>query len=333
MTDRPAERTDAANVRPIRRAASEASPWKLGGLSPLQLARRVYDELWADEVLDRAAALSYYFLFALFPALLFLTALLGLVSEPQLMDQLVSQANQVLPEDAASLLTRTLGEVRRGGTAGLVSLGALLALWAASSGMASVMAALNVAYEVDEPRPWWKRRLLALALTVGFSLFTVTALLLLVFGPRIGEAVAGWVGLGGVFTALWNVLRWPVLIALVLTAIALVYYLAPAARQRWRWVTPGSVVAVALWLAASIGLRAYVRNFGDYGATYGSLGGVILLVLWLYVSSVVLLLGAEVNSEIEQAAAERGHPDAKGRGERQPGKPGPRPGRLPGGRP
>jgi membrane protein len=329
MADRTAERADPANVRPIRQVRSEASPWKLGGLTPLELARRVYAEVWTDEILDRAAALSYYFLFAIFPALLFLTALLGVLPVPQLMDQLVSQANQVLPGDAASVLTKTLAEVQRGGTAGLVSVGALLALWAASSGMASVMSALNVAYEVDEPRPWWKRRLIAVLLTVGFSLFTITALLLLVFGPRIGEVVARRVGLGDAFTVLWNVLRWPVLITLVMTAIALVYYLAPAVRQRWRWVTPGSLVAVVLWLAASIGLRFYVSRFADYGATYGSIGGVILLVLWLYVSSAVLLLGAEVNSEIEQAAAERGHPEAKAKGERRPGKSG----RLPGGRP
>jgi membrane protein len=147
--------------------------------------------------------------------------------------------------------------------------------------------------------------------------FTVTSLLLLVFGPRIGRGVAGLFGLGNAFTVVWNVVSWPVILALVLTAIALVYYLAPAVRQRWQWVTPGSVFAGVVWIAASLGLQFYVRWFGNYNATYGSIGGVILLLLWLYVSSLVLLLGAEINSEIEQAAAERGHPEAKLAGDRK----------------
>ncbi len=271
----------------------------------------MYDEVWEDELLDRAAALAYYFTFALFPALLFLTALVGLVPVPELMSQLMGYVDRVLPDDAASMLNRTLAEIVRGAGRGILSVGAVAALWAASSGMASAMSALNAAYEVSDSRPWWKRRLLAVVLTVGFCLFTVTGLLLLVFGPKIGEAVAAWLGLGGLFRTLWNIVSWPVILALVLTAIALVYYLAPAVRQRWQWVTPGSVFALLVWVAASLGLRFYVRRFGNYNATYGSIGGLILLLLWLYLSSLVLLLGAEINSEIEQGAAERGHPEAK----------------------
>jgi membrane protein len=304
-------------VTPQRRAPGRLSPWRLGGLSLRQLAKRVYAEIWSDELLDRAAALSYYFAFALFPALLFLTALIGLLPVPRLMDQLMEHVYQVLPDDTASMLSRTLAEVVRGAGGGLLSIGALAALWAASSGMASVMAALNAAYEVEDPRPWWKRRLISIVLTLGFSVFTVTSLLLLVFGPRIGKAVAAWFGLSDVFTVVWNVASWPVILFLVLTAIALVYYLAPAVRQRWQWVTPGSVFAGIVWIGASLGLRFYVRLFGNYNATYGSIGGVILLLLWLYVSSLVLLLGAEINSEIEQAAADRGHPEAKAAGDRR----------------
>jgi membrane protein len=305
------------SVRPLRHAAARLSPWRLGGLSLAQLGRRVYDEIWSDELLDRAAALSYYFAFALFPSLLFLTALVGLLPVPKLMDQLMGHFYQVLPDDTASMLSRTLAEVVRGAGGGLLSIGALAALWAASSGMASVMAALNAAYEVEDPRPWWKRRVIAVVLTLGFSVFTVTGLLLLVFGPRIGKVVAAWFGLGEVFTLVWNVVSWPVILVLVLTAIALVYYLAPAVRQQWQWVTPGSVFAGVVWIGASLGLRFYVRWFGNYNATYGSIGGVILLLLWLYVSSLVLLLGAEINSEIEQGAAERGNPEAKRAGARQ----------------
>jgi len=282
------------------------SPWKLGGLSLRDLGRRVYAELWDDEILDRAAALSYYFLFALFPMLLFLTTLLGLLPGPDLMGRLMEVIGRVLPGDSAALVQKTLAEVTRGASAGLLSIGAIGALWAASSGTASIMSALNVAYEVADDRPWWKRRLIAIVLTIAFALFVLCGLLLLVFGEQLGRALAGWVGLGDVFTAVWEIVRWPVAISVALAGISLIYYLAPAVDQPWYWVTPGSVFALVVWLLASYGLRVYVTSVANYNATYGSIGGVILLLLWLYVTGLILLTGAEINAEIEQAAEERG---------------------------
>jgi membrane protein len=286
--------------RPLRPAAS---PWGLGGLSVRQLAGRVYARLWEHEVLDRAAGLSYYFSFALFPTLLFLAALFGLLPFPDMMSQLLDYADQMLPGDAASLLKRTLAEVVRGASGSLLSVGVLAALWGASSGMLSIMSALNVAYRVVDRRRWWESRLAALGLTFGFSLFTLTGLLLLVFGGRIGEVVADRVGLGPVFTLAWKIARWPVAMLLVLTGLALVYWLAPAKRRRWCWITPGSSFAVVAWLLMSSALRLYVAYFGNYNATYGSIGGVILLMLWLYLSGVALLIGAEINSAVESAQA------------------------------
>ncbi len=298
------------------RGTSESpSPWNLGGLTVRELGRRVWRELSEDEVTERGAALAYYFLFALFPALLFLTALLGLLPLPGLMGQLIEYADQTLPGDAASIVQRTLEEIQAGARGGLLSVGALAALWAGSNGMASIMTALNVAYDVEDARPWWKRRGLAIVLTVGLALFILAALVLLVFGPLIGEAVAGLLGLGAVFGVAWSVLSVPVVMGCVLLGFALVYYLAPAAQQSWRWVTPGSAVALVLWLAMSVGLRVYVERFANYTATYGSIGGVILLMLWLYLTGVVLLVGAEINAEIEHAAAERGNVTAKAPGE------------------
>jgi membrane protein len=291
---------------PNVRVTRTESPWRLGGLSVLALARRVWSEIGNDEVTDRAAALSYYFLFALFPALLFLTALLGFLPLEGLQERLMSYVVTVLPPDAAGTVQHTLTEVLQGQRGGLLSLGALLALWAGSNGMASVMTTLNVAFDVKESRPWWRRRLLAVVLTVAFSLFIVAALTLLVFGPKIAAAIARWLGLGQVFTVAWDVISLPVVIVLGLIGVGLVYYLAPATDQRWRWVTPGAVLALALWLGMSFGLRFYVQHFGNYSATYGSIGGVILLMLWLYLTGVVLLLGAEVNAEIEKAAREHG---------------------------
>jgi len=175
------------------------------------------------------------------------------------------------------------------------------ALWAASNGMSSIITALNAVYDVQENRPFWRRKGLALGLTVLFSLFILSALILMVFGPKIGETIAGWVGLGWLFTTVWNVVSIPVVVLLVTVGVAVVYYVAPAADQKFRWVTPGATLAVLLWLALSYGLRYYVQHFADYNATYGSIGGVILLMLWLYLSGVALLVGAEINSEIGRA--------------------------------
>jgi membrane protein len=299
--------------------ASDASPWKLGGLTVAELARRVWREIQDDEVFDRGAALAYYFLFALFPALLFLTALLGLLPIPNLMDRLMEYVSRALPPDAVSIIQKTLREIIRGARGGLLSLGILGALWAASNGMVSIISALNAVYGVKETRPFWKAKALAIGLTLLFSVFILTALILMVFGPKIGESVASWVGLGALFTLVWNVVSVPIVILLVGVGVALVYYLAPAVEQKFRWVTPGSTLAVVLWLAMSAGLRWYVTHFANYNATYGSLGGAILLMLWLYLSGVTLLMGAEVNAEIEHAAAARGAADAKAEGEAVPG--------------
>jgi membrane protein len=301
---------DEREVTPLKatrppRGRTAASPWALGGLSLRALGTRVYWKSWDDEILDRAAELSYYFAFALLPTLLFLTALLGLLQVPDLMPQLMGYVDRVLPGDAASLIKKTLAQVVRGASGGLVSVGALAALVGASSGMLSIMKGLNSAYAVADHRVWWERRLIAIALTVVFSLFTLTALLLLVFGARLGEAVADFFGLGPLFTVAWKLAHLPVVIFLSLTCLALVYYLAPATDRLWSWITPGSAFAVVSWLLMSLGLRFYVGYFDHYNATYGSIGGLILLMLWLYWSGVALLLGAEIDSTIERAGAER----------------------------
>jgi membrane protein len=282
------------------------SPWRLGRLSARELARRVGRELSSDEITDRAAALSYYFVFSLFPALLFLTALLGFLPLAGVQERLISYVEGVLPPQASRTVSRTLSEILQGNRGGLLSLGAVLALWAGSNGMASVISALNVAYDVDEWRPWWKRRLLAIVLTVAFSLYIVTTLTLIVFGPRLADLVGAWLGLGQPFEVAWSLVSLPLVLLCGLLGVALVYHLAPAVRTRWRWITPGAVLALGLWLAVSFGLRVYVQYFGRYSVTYGSIGGVILLMLWLYLTSLALLIGAEVDAEIERAARERG---------------------------
>jgi membrane protein len=287
-----------------RSVAHRPSPWKLGGLSVQDLARRVWRELREDEVTERAAALSYYFLFALFPALLFLTALLSFLPVEGLQERLMAYTREVLPPDAASTVERTMTEVVGARRTGLVSIGLLVTLWASSNGMVSLMNTMNVVFDVTERRPLLKRRLLAIVLTLTFAVFIVAALVLMVFGPPIGEMVAGWLGLGDVFKRAWAVVNIPIVIACALIGIQLVYYLAPAGARRWRWVTPGATFALLAWLVMSYGLRLYVGRFANYSATYGSIGGVILLMLWLYLSSVVFLVGAEIDAEVRAAALE-----------------------------
>jgi membrane protein len=283
---------------------ARVSPWKLGGLSLGELGRRVWGEIDKDEVTDRAAALSYYFLFALFPALLFLTALLGYLPVEGLQERLFAYARDVLPSDASSTLERTLKEIVSERRGGLLSIGVLAALWASSNGMASVISTMNKVWGAREQRSWWWRRLLAVVLTLGFSAFIIGSLVLMVFGGVIGAAVANVFGLGTVFKVVWNAVSIPLVIVCALFGIQLVYYLAPAREREWHWITPGATVALVAWLAMSFGLRMWVGRFANYSATYGSIGGVILLMLWLYLSSVVFLVGAEIDAEVRAAALE-----------------------------
>jgi membrane protein len=281
------------------------SAWQLGGLTVRELSGRVWRRTWEDEILDRAAALSYYFLFAIFPALLFVAALLSLVHVHHVMRQLMNYAAHILPGDAASTLRETVRQLAsstrvHGGTTLLVL---SVALWIGSSGLASVMAALNVVYRVSDDRPWWKRRGIAIVLTVAFSVFLIVALALTIFGAQVGAPLSALLRLGPAFPMIWNGVTVALAVLFVLTGIALIYHFAPAVEHHWRWVTPGSITATALWLVASFGLRYYVGLFTDYSA-YGSIGGLILLLLWLYLTSVVLLLGAEIDAEIERAARE-----------------------------
>ena len=281
------------------------NPWKLGGLTWMELSRRLWHESEKDEVLGRAAQLAYYFVLALFPALLFLTALLGLLPLEQIMPELMASLRSVLPADALSLVEKYLQQVVRGSGGDILSLGLLGALWASSSGVTAIMEALNAVYEAKEVRPFWKVRLIAIAMTIGLAGFIILSTTLVLYGEHIGVWIANIVGLGWLFTSAWLVLQWPVVICLMLFAIAVIYYISPCVEQDWRWVSPGSVFAVLMWLIVSLGFKIYVENFGNYNKAYGSIAGVIVLMLWFYLSGIVLLMGGEINAEIEKAANEQ----------------------------
>jgi membrane protein len=287
------------------------SPWKFGGVGAKELGRRVIHEIQDDDCFGRAAQLAYYLLFALFPFFLFLTTLLGYLPIPNLLDRMMEVLAQVLPGDALRLVQENLHQLVTGERGGLLSFGILAALWTSSSALTAIIDSLNRAYDVEEGRPFWKVRLIAILLTVGLSAFIVVALVLLTFGPQLGRWVADLVGLGQAFALIWTILRWPVIVGLLIVAMAMLYYLGPDVEQEWKWITPGSAVAVIGWLLTSLGFAFYVNNFGSYNATYGTIGAVIVLLTWMYLSGLFILIGGELNAEIEHASQEGKDPGEK----------------------
>lgn len=291
-------------------------PWK-------QLGARIWREINENDIFNRAAILGFYFMLALFPLLLFLTALLGLSAQSgtELSDSLLSYLSRIVPASASTLIFDTVRETAESSGGGKLSFGLLAASWAASNGMLAIIDTLNEAYHVKEARPWWKSRLVAIALTMALSLLIISALLLMLYGGQIGEAVSGRLGFGEAFTAVWSVLQWLIVLAFVFFAFALIYYFAPNVHcQSLRWVLPGMTAAVVLWLIVSMCFRLYLRYFDSYSTIYGSLGAVIVLMLWFYLTGLAILIGGEVNSEIEHAAARAGVEDAKLPGEKTPGE-------------
>lgn len=298
-----------------------ASLWKLGGATPRILGKRLWKEIQKDDVFGRAAQLSYYFLLALFPLLIFLTSVIGILigSETRIRNNLFHYLAQVMPPAAFQLIDSTMMEVSKASSGSKVSFGILAALWAASNGMGAITEALNAAYSVQESRPWWKHRLIAVGLTIALSVLIITALTIVLYGGKVADWIAANYALGSVFILTWKILQWPVVLGFMLFAFALIYYFAPNLKeQKWIWITPGAVLGVLLWLLVSFGFRLYLNFFDSYSNTYGSLGAVIILMLWLYLTGAAVLIGGELNAEIEDIAAEAGDADAKEKGEKRP---------------
>jgi len=282
-----------------------------GGLGIVELGKRVVSEVQRDNCLGHAAQLSFYFLLALFPFLLFLTALLAYVPIPNLMDKIFSLMGSIVPGEAVSLVQDNVQYIVTQQRGGLLSFGIAMALWSSSSALTAVMDTLNRAYDVEEGRPFWKVRGLAILLTITISILIVTAMGLLVFGPYLGNWVAEQFGLGSVFQVVWNLLRWVVIVAFLVLAMALIYYIAPDVEQEWKWLTPGSIFSVLAIIGLSLAFSYYVENFGSYNKTYGSIGAVIVLLLWMYLAGFLILVGGEINSEIEHASASGKDPGEK----------------------
>lgn len=277
----------------------------LRSLSWRAVIEKTATEVHEDGCFGLAAQLAFYFLLALFPALLFLVALIGYMPIENALDELLATLGTVAPRELVALLRAQLAAIGSGNHSGLLTLGIAGAVWSSSAAMVAIIDALNRAYDVGEWRPWWKRRLVALGLTIALSAFIIVSLALVLIGPDAARRVAGWVGAAPVAVLLWSLLRWPVMIALIVFGVDLVYYFAPNRRTRWEWITPGAIVATVLWIVSSFAFKFYVMNFGNYTATYGAIGGIIVTMLWFYVSSVAILIGAELNGVIDKDRSAR----------------------------
>ena len=285
-------------------------------LSWPEIFRRTFREaVWKDNCFALAAQLAYYFFFALFPTLLFIVAVASYFPVATLVDDLFKTFGGFMPPEALQLITEQLTKISSSKDTGLMTLGMLLAVSSSSAAMTAIIDTLNRAYGIDEGRPWWHVRLTAIALTVGAALFILVSFALVIVGPTVATQLANVWRLGPVFEWGWKILQWPVIFVLVSVGVAFIYYFAPDADQDWIWLTPGSIFATLLWLLASLAFKYYVANWGNYTETYGLIGAVMILLLWFYISGLVILIGAEMNAEIEHAS-----PHGKDFGEKVPGQ-------------
>ncbi len=282
----------------------------LRGMSPLALLKEAVKDFFDDDMTTYASALSYQVLFSLFPFVIFLIALLGFLNLSSFFEWLRQHAQMVFPQEAMQQVNQVIGELQQQ-KGGLLSVGVIVALWTASSAVRATMNALNVAYDVREGRPAWKLYPLSIVYTIGVAAMMILAAALLMIGPQAMQWVAHQVGAEQLFVTLWAWLRWPAALFLLTLAVAVIYYVAPDVEQDFRFITPGATLAVIVWIAASLGFNYYVRNFADYGATYGSIGTIIVLLLYFFISAAVLLFGAEINAVIEHHSPAGKNPGEK----------------------
>lgn len=295
----------------MSRAPFDGFSWRgIYGKSWKQVGIDLWSEISEDNIFNGAAALGFYLTLAIFPGLIFLLNLIPYLPIDNLQAEAFRQLHEFLPADSAKLLTDTVMGIVSSKNEGLLSVGALLTVWAASSGIYALMQQLNITYDVTEDRPFWKARLTALGLVFVFGLLTITSLAFIV----LGDMVLAWLEQrsfwNSTFSVLYQAARWLFVVAALSLAFSLMFYLAPAVKQKFRFVTPGSVIAVLLLFAVSLGFKIYVSNFSDYNATYGGIGTVIVLMLWLNLMGVITLVGSEINALIEHYS-----PEGKKKGE------------------
>ena len=279
--------------------------WNLGGLTFWQLIRRVVHGIDKDDLLGRASELAYNFLLALFPLLLFILTLFGLFASRsnELQSNLLSYFAAFLPPPAFQLLKAITTEMAANATGGKLTFGILLTLWFASGGMSSMISTLNAVYHVRESRSWFRGRVIALGLTIAILILLLTSLFIVLAGEHLTDWIGIKLHLTSIVVIAWKGLQWVAVVLFLALSFSLIYYFGPSLDQRqWHWITPGSVFGEFLWLAASAGLRVYLHFFNTYTATYGSLGAMMILLVWLYVTGMAFLIGGEINAQIKRVA-------------------------------
>lgn len=297
----------------------------LHGVPLSRFARDLYASINDDNVFNGAAALAYYLTLSIFPAMIFLMAVIPYLPVENVDQAIMDLLNQVLPASASEMFAGVVQQVTSEPRGGLLSFGLAAALWAASTGMYAIMQQLNITYDVKEARSFVRARAVALGLTLLFGLLVLGALSLVVAGGVIQEWIGSRFGFSAGLLLFFAVLRWVIIVLALLLAFALTYYLAPNVEQKFMFITPGSVIATILLVLASLGFAYYTNNFGDYDATYGSIGAVIVLMLWLYIAGLVILFGSEINALVEhydpagKDKGEKREPEHGGRATAGPG--------------
>jgi membrane protein len=293
-------RTDA----PDRQNEAPDKPTELGKRGWWGALRRTIKEFQTDNLTDWAAALTYYGVLSMFPGMLVLLSLLGLAGQDA-QETLVTNLRELAPEQLRTVLENGIQNLQAGqSTAGVMAVvGVVVALWSASGYIAAFMRASNAIYDVPEGRPIWKTTPLRVGLTLLITVLLSACALAVVVSGSLAQQIGGLFGLSDAAVTAWNIAKWPVLVVVVSFMFALLYWAAPNAKQGFRWVSPGGIVGVLLWLVASAAFAFYVANFGSYNKTYGSLATVIIFLVWLWISNIALLLGAEFNAELERGRA------------------------------
>jgi len=310
------EPTDESRVElPPAQPTADKGPGKpseLGRRSWLAVLKRTFKEYRNDDLSDWAAALTYYAILSLFPGLLVLVAGLRLLGQSTVRT-VVDNIAAIAPGTTRTILTGAVDNILKGGsgTAGVLAVVSLVAaLWSASGYVAAFMRAANAIYDVPEGRPIWKKLPVRLGVTIVTGILIALSALAVVFTGRLAEQFGRLIGLGHQAVQVWNIAKWPVLALLISLVFAILYWASPNARQGgFRWVSPGGLLAVVIWLLGSAGFALYVTHFGSYNKTYGSIAAIIIFLVWLYLTNTAILLGAELNAELERGRAmSAGHP-------------------------
>lgn len=267
--------------------------------SKLQFLKCLYSRYREDDVPALGAQLTYYLILAFFPFLIFMVSLLGFIEMSG--DSVISEFIRLLPAEASETISGILTEVVENSSGTLLSFGMIATIWSASNGINAILKGLNKAYDVEEQRPFWKVRGISLLATLSLVIVIVLVMVMLIFGKAIGEYLFQWLRYPNGFEWIWNVLKYVIPITAMVGAFTLLYWIVPSRRLRLREALPGALFTSIGWIITSLGFQFYMNNFGNYSKTYGSLGGVIMLLVWLYISSILILLGGEINATLTSA--------------------------------